>query len=264
MPDSFADYRAIEALNWSSLKLMENPREYQWRQRHPRPDTAALTGGTTKHLYLLEPEEFSGRVVVRPSEWTDWRKKAAREWRDEMKSARRVVVTDDELEEMRIIRESLAGHADSSRLLADTRREETIQWTVDGITAKGRLDAVAADRIVDLKTTRDLKWFSKDAAEFCYHGQLAWYLDGAIAAGACSADAVPYIVAVETGEPYDCAAFRLSETVIDAGRWLWRDLLDKWLACRDADIWPGRHPSLEVLDLPTWAPGMRPDEEGGF
>ena len=46
------------------------------------------------------------------------------------------------------------------------------------------LDAVAPDRVVDLKTTRDMSKFPRDAANLLYHGQMAWYLDGAIAASA--------------------------------------------------------------------------------
>ena len=50
-----------------------------------------------------------------------------------------------------------------------------------------------------------------------------------------------------------------------AGRALWRRLLDNWLSCRELDLWPGRYPSLTPLDLPTWAAGMRlEDEEEGF
>ena len=146
-----------------------------------------------------------------------------------------------------------------------TRREESIVWTVDGVQCKGRIDAIADDRIVDLKTTRDLQIFvRRDAAQMLYHGQLAWYLDGAIAAGACSPDAAAYVVAVETTDPYDVACFRLGEQSLDAGRALWRRLLDEWVTCRDAGVWLGQYPSETVLEMPSWAAGMRLEDEEEF
>lgn len=260
----FDDYRALDALNWSSLKMMgDSPLLYRWRQEHPRPDTAALSMGRAIHVAVLEPAEFGAAYREKPAD-VDYRTKSGKAWRDEATARGVEIITPEQSDTIVQCCESIASHADASALLSGTRREETIRWTVDGVACKGRVDAVNAERVVDLKTCRDLGKFERDAASFCYHGQLAWYLDGAIAAKATDPDAVPYIVAVETSEPYDCAAFRLSETVIDAGRYLWRSYLDRWVACRDADLWPGRHPSLEVLDLPPWAPGMRPDEEEGF
>ena len=259
----FAKYRSLTALNWSSLSLIEtSPRLYAWRQDHPRPDTASLSLGRLAHVAVLEPERYETDCVRRPDRWDSWRSNAAREWRDEQLAAGREVLTDEDAEVINCILVNLGGHDDATRLLDGTRREETIEWPVDGVQCKGRVDAIADDRIVDFKTTRDLAYFMRrGAAELLYHGQLAWYLDGAIAAGRCSPDAAAYVVAAETGEPYDVAAMRLGEASLDAGRRLWRRLLECWLACRTTGMWPGMYPHLTTLELPGWAAGMWTDDE---
>ncbi len=98
--------------------------------------------------------------------------------------------------------------------------------------------------------------------EYLYHCQMAWYLDGAIAAGRCSPDAEAYVVAVEVGGDHDVAALRLGGASIDAGRAVYRHLLDTFLSCSREDVWPGRYPILERFDVPLLASGMTYGEEG--
>jgi hypothetical protein len=257
------EYQDIDALNWSSLKLMaDSALHYHRGIKHPRKDTAALALGRKVHMAVLEPERFERDCVRRPDEWDSWRTKASKEWRQEQLDAGREVLDEGEAETIERMRESIANHADAKRRLEGTRREESIVWTVDGVACKGRVDAIAADRVVDLKTCRDLGLFvRRDAASLLYHGQLAWYLDGAIAAGACSPDAKAYTVPVENCEPFDCTSFELGPVSLEAGRRLWRRLFDQWVTCRDTGLWPGRYPNESVLELADWAAGMQPDAD---
>lgn len=260
---TFEEYRKRPGLNWSSLKPMERSARYcQWLTEHPRPDSPALALGRMIHIAILQPRLYADVCVSRPDEWDSWRSNAARAWRAEQLAAGREILSDDDAETIRRVALAIYSHADAMRLLSDTRREETIEWAVDGVACKGRVDAIAADRIVDLKTTRDLGLFvRRDAAQLLYHGQFAWYLDGAISAGACSPDAEACVVAVETEPPYDVAAFRIGEESVEAGRRLWHTLLDRWVTCRDSGVWPGKYPSLATLEMPNWAAGMRPEYE---
>ncbi|MCP3884182.1 MAG: hypothetical protein GY700_01660 [Propionibacteriaceae bacterium] len=257
------EYSKIKALNWSSLKPMaESALHCQWLRCHPRVDTEALRLGTVVHMAVLEPDRYETECVRRPNKWDSWRTKASKEWRQDQIDAAMWVLTDDEADRVDRMVDAISRHSDAVRLLSNTRTEEAITWEIDGVPCKGRVDAISADRVVDLKTCRDLGLFvRRDAASMLYHGQLAWYLDGAIAAGACSPDAAAYVVPVESDGPYDCAALRLSERSLDAGRRLWRRLLDEWITCRDTGLWLGRYPSEDILDMPLWAPGMYDDDE---
>jgi len=246
------EYEQIEALNWSSLKEMAaSPLHYQWRVEHPRRDTPAFALGRAVHCAILEPDAFDERYFVPEALQCVASTKAG--------------LLQRQAGTVLVCVESVARHAEASAALEGTHREVACTWTdpETGTACKGRLDAVARGRMVDMKTTgRGLATFPRDAANYLYHGQLAWYIDGAIAAGLCDRDAAVQIVAVETCEPYDAALFTLPPYVVEAGRRLCRRLLSEWVECRAAGIWPGRYPSATALHLPDWAPGMR-DDEGG-
>lgn len=256
-------YADIEALNWSSLRHMAtSPLLYRWRQDHPREDTPALALGRAVHCAILEPDLYDSRYLVRP-EGLDGRTREGKAWLADAGASGREVLTAEQGEVVAACAASVLGHRHAAYLLAGTRREETVTWTAPGgVAAKGRLDACSADRLIDLKTTREIGRFERSAADLLYHGQLAWYRDGAVAAGAVSADAAVYIVAVETSEPYDCGVWLVPGVVLEAGRELYSRLLGIWVECRAAGIWPGRYPGIETYELPPWAAGSV--GEGGW
>ena len=252
-------YRDIDALNWSSLKAMhESPALYRWRQEHPRPDTAAYLLGRAVHCAILEPDDLLDRYVGRP-EGLDLRTKDGKTWREDV--GEREVLTAAQWSTVQACALSVAAHGPASEVLSGTDREVAVTWVLDGVECKGRVDALHADRLVDLKTTRGLGRFVRDSASYLYHAQLAWYLDGAVAADALRPEAEVYIVAVETSEPYDCACYRVPGWVLEVGRGIYQRCLADLRVCEHTGIWPGRHPGVVDLDLPRWAdPGA--DDEG--
>ena len=162
------------------------------------------------------------------------------------------------------MRDAVRGHKAAAALLSHGQAEVTAIWASDGLECKGRFDWLRFNDIVDLKTTRanSLREFSHDCARYLYHGQVAWYADGAIAAGLNPRDAdMPYIIAAQTVEPYDVWVLRVSGLAIEAGRNLCRELLAKYRACQAADFWPGIAPEEIDLELPSWAAGSHADEE---
>ena len=249
---TFAEYRAIEAMNWSSLKLMDNPRLYQWRQEHPQPERAALSLGSAVHCAVLEPDDFDARYVIRP-EGIDLRTKAGRAWRSDVCNGRSMVS-----ETVALCRDSVMANPEARELVESATTEQTATWTdTTGVECKARLDALCTNEFSDIKTTsKPLDQFEREVARHMYHGQIAFYGDGAHAAGMTSSTLASYIIAVETVEPYDCAVFRLPPHIVEAGRRLYRSFLDNWLTCRETGLWPGRYPGMNWLDLPPWAPGM--------
>jgi hypothetical protein len=100
----------------------------------------------------------------------------------------------------------------------------------------------------------------RDIAELLYHGQVAYYLDGAIAARVLPPDARAYVVAAQTVEPFDVVAFEVGLEPLERGRRFVRSLIDKYAACQSAGWWPGLAPEVIPLQLPPWAAGG--DEEG--
>ncbi|MFA5154787.1 MAG: PD-(D/E)XK nuclease-like domain-containing protein, partial [Clostridia bacterium] len=193
-------YESIKALNWSSLKeVATSPRAYRWRQDHPREDTAALAMGRAVHCAILEPAEFEERYIVRP-DGVDLRTKEGKAWRTDAEASGREILTAEQGETVEECVASVGAHPDVAGLLEGCLVEQVVTWTdpATGVECKGRLDALTRRQVIDLKTTRELVRFESDAARLLYHGQLAWYLDGARAAGVVDPDAKAWIVAVET------------------------------------------------------------------
>lgn len=258
-PDEERDaYDAIRAMNWSTLKHMwTSPKECQFRMT-TATDSEAFTFGRAGHMCVLEPERFERSFGVYDGTF-DKRHKAFQAWFAEHPGL--TPLKPAHMDSVRRIRDAVYAHSDAAELLRGGRREEAIQWQDEatGIACKARLDYARPDMVVELKSTKDTerRWFTNDAAKFLYHGQLAWYFDGARASRATSADsALPPIIAVEKDPPHDVAVVTPGAETIAVGRDLYRHLLTKFVECTAADWWPGKAPTPWQLDLPPWAPGM--------
>lgn len=285
---------AYADLNWSSLRPMaDSAKECLWYQENEHEDTPATIIGTADHVLVLEPDEFEARYYVPPTVQCEEMTKngegpqcsrnavpgstKCRQHGGTDCDDPRIVLTEKTMDTVRRVRDAIFSNPDAMAILEGTERERVITWTMHGVRCKARLDAVAPDRVIDVKTCRSLATFARqqgdavmgqDFARRLYHGQMAWYLDGyvrhlgvVLKDDGSTWDDEPsvYIIAAETNPPYDSAVFELPPYVIDAGRVLYERLLDRWKACREVGEWPGRWPGITELQLPPWAMG---DEEG--
>lgn len=275
-------------LNWSTLKYIAvSAKLLKWRVEHPEPESEPLRRGRSIHCAILEPKEFAKRWVTvtacqavtkgggqcqsygslySEGRWYCRIRGHAPEGAMERPGEDIEVIDPEGMRITTMCAESVRAHGPASKILQGGHAEQEIEWTdpESGILCRGRVDYLRPNDLVDLKTTRQetVREFTADAARGFYHGQLAWYTDGAIAAGRLPQDAgLPYVVAVSTAEPYDVAAYQLSRVSFEAGRILVRDLINKYQQCQAADLWPGIAPDLEVLDLPGWAYGMQGSQE---
>ena len=245
------EYTAIAAMNWSSLKNMaRSPLAFRHAAAHPRADTPSLMLGRAVHCAILERGQYAARYAERPA-GLDLRTAEGRAWRDAAEG--REVLTVEQAATVAGCLAAVRSHVPAREALSWSDTEVVATWQVDGVACKGRLDAVSKRWLVDLKTCRDLSRIERDAAEYLYHAQLAWYRHGAVAAGLLYPDAQVYLVAVETSAPHDCAMLRLPDYVLAAGERVWRRLLAQWQECDRTELWPGRYPAVHDLELPRWA-----------
>lgn len=250
---SFDDYRALEAVNWSSLKRMaESPRHYAYGLTHDRPDTAAMAFGRAAHCATLEPDEFPLRYVL----WDGGirRGKAWDAFLDVTSAAKEVLPAED-YRRCLAIRDAVHAHPVAARLLRDCKFETTVEWTDPGtgIACKCRPDAVKKATLVDLKTARtiDARKFGRNAYDLGYFGQLAWYAEGlAITSGVGDFEA--YIVAVEADQPHDVGVFQITAESLYAAGVKAHELLDRVAECTTSGAWPGRYEDTQDLALPVW------------
>jgi hypothetical protein len=232
-----ANYDAIRATNWSTLKhLGDSPKHYRYNLDHPA-DSAAMQRGRAVHCAVYEPDTFERTYVVYPGPVR--RGKAWEEFRDEHEHCQ--ILTATEFDVVRRIADAALADPIAGPLLRAPYVEQSITWTDErtGEPCKGRADQID-DRLGDLKTCQSVaprRW-AATVEDLGYLGQMAFYLDG-LAANGVSFGAPPVWIAAEANPPHDVVVYEIDERDIAAGRDLYRCYLDRLIECRAADAWPG-------------------------
>jgi hypothetical protein len=144
---------------------------------------------------------------------------------------------------------AVRANADAMRVL-DGEREKTFTWKLQGRLCRGTPDVRTSTFITELKTgeTADPRFFPFKVRRFCYHGQLAWYSDGAVLAGLPDPQE-HYVVAVEAAPPHVVTVFRILPETIEQGRRIARLWFERLLQCEAAGQWPGYSQSIVDLSL---------------
>lgn len=206
------------------------------------PDSSGIDIGSASHSMLLG----GVRVVAYPGPVR--RGKVFEAFEQDNPGA--LILTANEYRRAEGMANAVRANADAMRVL-DGEREKTFHWKINGRTCRGTPDVRSETFITELKTgeTADPRFFPFKVRRFCYHGQLAWYSDGAVLAG------LPdpkdhYIVAVEAAPPHVVTVFHIDPATIDKGRRLYRLWFEQLLACEAADAWPGYSQSVVELALP--------------
>lgn len=194
---------------------------------------------------------FAARYVIKPDDY-DGRTSAGKAWRLANEDKQHLTAKDFAI---------LGDAADAVRLdpVWQDLEKATAQLTVRrsseslGLGLQSRPDFLALDRGAiywDLKKTRDLDLFGKQAINLGYHLQAAvarWCLAGeGIAMGPA------YLVAVEWEHGARCRVFEIPEWAIDDGERQMRaaaaDIADRV----KRDDWTNKPMPVSPLDIPEW------------
>jgi len=263
---SFAEYRALPGVNWSSLKKMAtSPLHYKHGMDTPDDKgTVAMRLGRALHTMILERDSFESRHPV-----FDGKSRNSKAWKEFTAEHPGVdPLTASEAEQVSGMASSIAASSLAMKHLSHGVSEKTLRWDSglvyrsrpDGepqpILCKGRCDSVNG-HLVELKTCNGRDFapdrFESHAARLRYHGQIAYYADG-LAAQGYEVDNGPAMIVVESEPPFDCAVYVVKAEIIEAGRGLYRKLLGKLRDCLESDTWPGVCCDKELsLGLPAWA-----------
>ncbi|WP_210251304.1 PD-(D/E)XK nuclease-like domain-containing protein [Aureimonas psammosilenae] len=251
------------ALKWLLPSHGGSPKAFWGRWAHnpahiegKRSD--ALDFGKAVHCLLLGDEVFSETFIIRPEEFTDYKKKAAQEWREEMQKAGMTIVTPEQLLQINRIAEDAGRYPLVQQGLLNGAVERTMAWKdpETGLWLRCRPDVLAADGIfADLKTAAkfDEDFLEKQAFDAAY------YLQGAMTRMVCRALDIPFetfvLLYVLTDEVPDTAHVEVSEHELDRGegeiRWALRTIRQ----CLDSGEWPGARPFAggeRHLQLKPW------------
>jgi exodeoxyribonuclease VIII len=268
-----ADYHRHSAVSKSHLdQIAKSPLHYWARYLDPNrvtPEpTAAMAIGSAVHTHVLELDQWDARYVTAP-EGINRRTNAGKaEWEAfEVASTGRTVLAKADAELVMRMGHSVFAHPAAAMLLAMPGKAETTHmWTdqATGLRCKCRPDWLTDDGslIVDLKTTEDASpmGFRKSIANWRYHVQASWYLDGLEHATGKRPDQFIFLC-VEKKPPFACAVYAADAEMIQIGAEAAARDLDVLATCRAAGAWPGYSDQVEMISLPPW---MRPRADGSM
>ncbi len=252
-----SDYAALPGINWSTLKAMrESPKAYLHAANNPRPDTLPFMLGRALHAQVFEPHTFGQHFAV----WSDGDRRGAK-WKEFAEQhAGRTILKADEFALVNAMAEAVLSDPVAAAYLDGGTHERPITWTDPrtGLACKARPDTViqSRKRLVDLKSTRsiDPRRFGNECARLGYHTQMAHYESGCVQHyGWRPLDVA--LIAVEKEPPHDVGVFQIMPADRETAADEVAILLERVRECREANRWPGRFDSTQLLKLPAYIEG---------
>ena len=260
-----ADYHAdpVEGGSLSSTgarKLLAPscPAKFRYWQQNEEAHTRAFDLGHAAHAEVLGAG--NDLVVI---DAKDWRTKAAREQQAAAWAAGKIPILVETYREVQAMAAAVRAHPIASRLLSHDyiTPEQTLVWLDkdSDIWCRAMLDGLPLPSdgrmiIPDYKTTTSAEpsHIRKAIADFGYHCQAPWYLDGVIALGLDSDPAFVFIFQEKT-PPYLITPVWLHEDSLDVGRQRNRKARQVYADCMLTDTWPGYAEDVLPVSLPPWA-----------
>ncbi|MDR3036164.1 MAG: PD-(D/E)XK nuclease-like domain-containing protein [Kitasatospora sp.] len=262
-----ADPTTISSSGLRALLPPGCPAQYRYDRDNPAAPKREFDFGHAAHKVVLgEGDE----IVV--TEHDDWRSKAAREERDEIRAGGAVPLLAHEGEQVDAMAAAIRQHPLAGPLFKPGagRAELSIYWTdpATGIRCRIRPDWLVERPgltvAVDYKTTRDASpdAVSKAINDHGYHQQDALYTDGIWAA--LQPDDVRFLFVFQSKTaPYLITVREIDQQARDIGRAKNERALRIYADCQRTGIWPdwtGPTTDIPFITLPTWA-AIRDTEE---
>jgi hypothetical protein len=235
------------------------PAIFRYRQDHPPEPTAVFDFGHAAHKLVLGE---GPPLAVLDAE--DWRTKAAQQWREGVRAEGSVPLLKAEHERVQAMAAAIREHPIASALFDPERGgkpEQSLFWEYDGIWKRGRLDWIPGlanhsrgrPVLSDYKTARsaDPGSIARSVANFGYHQQAAWYLEGVRVL--IGADCAFVFVFQEKEAPYLVTVCELDYAALETGAALNARAAEVYRDCTEAAIWPGYSDDIELISLPPWA-----------
>lgn len=269
---TMAQYLDLNAVSRSQLCLLgtRSPAHLKAQmESEKKKETKALRIGSLLDYAIFEPDRLMDSCHVRPKvcktakgcvvAW-DLKTNDAQDW--VAKHSDKPITTEAELENVKLIRESVMRHPGAARALRAGRAQQTLivraRSLVDvrddcEVMVRIRPDWLSGDAICDLKSTVDgsRDEFAKSIYNYGYDVQAALYLDVANLLEPGKEHFV--FLCAEKEEPFAISTYRLDAASIEKGRMKYRYWLAQYCECARTGIWPGYSTDIEEIGLSDWA-----------
>lgn len=266
-------YKSLKLMNASTIvaatKSMKRLKRYM-DEGFGEP-TRPMVCGSGTHCVLLEPGVFESRYCVVPefhlspenvtakgdrtdSKSTTFYKNAVKAFANE--NSGKEFLSRAEYDKIQRAIAAIRSHPEASRLIEACGKnvEVTVTGELFGVPFKGRLDALAPECIVDLKTTADVepRTFGRMFANLHYGMKLAVYRE---LVRQSIADRPVVVIAQEMDGDFDTVVYDVPDCVLDAGLSRLKMIVDDYKHAVKTGIWPGvdRGESRVPLVVPNWA-----------
>jgi hypothetical protein len=249
----------------SDLRAMSAPHcpaKWKYNRDHcVRVTSPAFSFGHAWHARVLGKGET---IAVRPSQWSDWRKQEARDWRAEQEAAGRSVILPEDWDAVEAMAAAIHDREEATRLLTQPGRPELAMFWVDKATGVKRRalvdfmpDQPNADgvlEIVDIKSTDSASPdddMERKIYKYGYFRQGVTIMDGAIALGLAE-DATVFFIFQEKTAPYLVQEVELDAQAQLAGAIENHRALMVYKECLETGVWPSYTPGPVTLSLPPY------------
>lgn len=236
--------------------LHQTPAHYQWQRTHPVFKDSFDLGHVVHDLLL----GAGGGIHVVDA--TSWQTNAAKDAKASARAEGKAPVLRKDFRAATNMVRAVRRHPIAAALFAQGEPEVPMFWQDDasgGVWLRAMADWVTTLRsgrpaIVDFKSTarsaNPASW-DRPSADFHYHGQHPWYVDGAEATGLALNPAFLFVIA-EVEPPHLVSVVELTPEAVEAGRRENRAAIDLFAQCVSDDHWPGYPVEIAPVDLPYY------------
>ncbi len=172
MDDEFYyGYLGKNALSSSSIKLLlDSPKKYKYITEYGSEQTNAFALGWLFHTCILEPDVFSSQIFVDVQSKNTKAYKLAKEENGK-------VFTIKEKHQAERLADAFLRNEHALQLITKCEFETPAIGMIGGYPFRGKADVLDSYRIIDLKTTSDLKAFPYAAKKYGYDVQVYLYCE---------------------------------------------------------------------------------------
>jgi len=164
-------YLSKAALSSSSLKLLlTSPKTYYNVTKYGNPESQALRDGWLFHTAILEPDVFASQIFVDVDSKNSKAYKLAKEEHGK-------VFTRKEKQDAERLADAFLRNEKALKLIQDAEFEIPIIGEVMGMPFRAKADVLGNNKIIDLKSTSDIKAFPYSAKKYGYSVQCYLYCE---------------------------------------------------------------------------------------
>ena len=250
------------SLSASIAKILISHSPMHARAAHPKLNPHAVSDeneifdiGTAAHSLLLE-----GIDVMVEVPYDDWRTKAAKEMREEIRRSGKIPILSklaNAVGNMAGLARKFLRESELDTQIEDFAPEHTVVWKDDGIFLKARFDLLHRTKplIIDYKTTDDANpWsFARQIVGLNYEFQVAHYCDALRAIRQLERDPTFIFLVQERSYPYACSLVGADPSIVMLGHDKMVRARALWRECVSSNDWPAYSKSIFWAESPAWA-----------